>query len=366
MTPIESDRAPGRERPTTPAPIARIIDMKQAMIDADGPLPWRVKPFAMDGSVTLLLGRRGEHKSWLSMFACAAVAGADVDDALSAQPGAALYIDAENGRRRMGRRFTLAGFDSHAFTVANGQGLHLPHDIGQVKALVDHTNAKLVVLDSLRRLAPGMREKESDDTAPIMAALSEMAQQRDIAVVVIHHRSSKPGAPDSRGSSALEDQIDLAWVIEKVAGDPQHATRRRMRNIKMRDDADYQSQWLSFKTVAGFMTIATAEAFGGAGDDAGGEEPINMDEVIAERIRSLAGQVRTDEEKGWTPSRLAAAVGSKQSSGTFQRALDIVLADGWCANGSGKARRIFPNEPRQPRLPLGDGTVGVVDEEGET
>ena len=49
--------------------LRRIVDMAEAMIHAQERLPYRVRPLAMDGMVTLLVGRKGEHKSWLSLFA---------------------------------------------------------------------------------------------------------------------------------------------------------------------------------------------------------------------------------------------------------------------------------------------------------
>jgi hypothetical protein len=255
----DEPRAKMGEQPAHP----RIIDMKQAMVDAAGPLPWRIEPLAMDGSVTLLVGRRGEHKTFLGVFAAAATSSGRAVAGLKPAQGPALYLDIENGRLRMARRFSTVGLPADAFLVANGAGLRLPQHASLIRSLVEETKARLLVLDSLRRFAPAMKENESDTAAPVMAVLAELAQALNVAVVLIHHRSTKPGAPDVRGSSALEDQADMVWVLERLPDDPESATRRRLRCTKMRDDVEPEPLWLSFEQAGDYLTLGGAEPFGG-------------------------------------------------------------------------------------------------------
>lgn len=138
----------------------------------------------------------------------------------------------------MARRFVITDMDAGASVYTDGAGLRLPRDIEQVRMLAAHVGANLVVLDSRRRLAPDMKENDSDSAAPVAAALATLARELGCAVIAIHHRSVKPGAPNSRGSSAPEDQADICWQIEKVHGDPDRRTRRRLRCTKMRPDED--------------------------------------------------------------------------------------------------------------------------------
>ena len=332
----------------------RIIDMTAAMATAGDPLPYRVRPLAIDGYVTLLVGRRGDAKTWLGLLACNAVAnGADLMP-LSCTNGPALLLDAESGPRLLARRFVLLGLGGDAFTVADGMGLRLPQDIDQVRALVDSTGARLVVLDSLRRLTPGAREDKSDDAVPIMESLSVLSRETDAAIVVLHNRSTKPNAPDVRGSSALEDQADVVWVLERLKADPERRTRRRLRCTKMRPDIEPPPLWLDFKTVAGFMTLAAAEPFAGTRDEADSEAaPETAWEVMTDRIRALADQVRRDGD--WPPKQLAAAVGSTPDHGTFRAALGALLEAGeWVAAGQTRARRVRPADSGNSGIPLGD------------
>ena len=155
---------------------ARIIDMEAAIRHGKDPMPWRVACFLADGAVTTMAGVRGGAKSWLAMATCAAVGRGDAVVGMQCTEGTALYIDAENGWRVMGRRFHVR-VDHDAFIVANGMGLRLPKDDETVRALITETSATVCVLDSLRRLAPGAREDKSDDMAPIYSGLSGIAQQ---------------------------------------------------------------------------------------------------------------------------------------------------------------------------------------------
>jgi hypothetical protein len=322
---------------------ARIIDMKKAMADT-GPLPYRVRPFALDATVTLLVGRSGESKTWLGLLACAGVQRG-AEGLLTCRTGKALYLDAENGPKELGRRFTKLGLDHDAFTAADGTGLRLPEDMGVVHSLVTLTGANLLILDSLRRLAPGVREDKSDDIAPLMAALAELARSTGCAIVVIHHRSTKAQAADVRGSSTLEDQSDVVFVLEKVRADPERRTRRRLRCVKMRPDREPPAMWLDFKTVAGYMTMAEAEPFEA-------EDGPPAYEVVAEEIRSLAPET---PHGGWTPKGLAEAVGRRHDDKTFKAALAaLISAHEWRGEGQTSARRIVPATWGTQGTPIGD------------
>ncbi|MGI8712390.1 MAG: AAA family ATPase [Solirubrobacteraceae bacterium] len=314
----------------------RIVDMESAMLQGAEPLAYRVRPIAVDGQVTMIAGRRGESKSWLGLVACAAVQ-AELGDPFSARAGRAIYLDAEMGARMMGRRFVTLGLAPDSFIVADGMGLRLPDDIGVVKDIVQAVGANLIVLDSLRRLTPGKRENDSDDMAPVMAVLGELSRDTECAVLLIHHRSTSINAKDSRGSSAIEDQVDNVFVLEKASGDPESRTRRRLRCVKMRDDAEPASVWLDFKMAAGLMTMGEAEPY----DSGDGEAHVPMFEVVAQEIRDLGGMTPDD---GWQPGELAEAADRRRDDKNFKAALKQLLDAGeWKDNsGNGRARRVYP------------------------
>ena len=278
---------------------ARIIDMEAAIRHGKDPMPWRVACFLADGAVTTMAGVRGGAKSWLAMATCAAVGRGDAVVGMQCTEGTALYIDAENGWRVMGRRFHVSGLDHDAFIVANGMGLRLPKDDETVRALITETSATVCVLDSLRRLAPGAREDKSDDMAPIYSGLSGIAQQTGCALLVLHHRSTKFGAPDMRSSSAIEDQSDLCFVLERARNDPEGKTRKRLRCTKNRLDSEPPARWMRLDHAAGFVTVNEATAYVSADSD---DDAMAAHDDLAKRMRELAAQVVRDgggRRRGW-------------------------------------------------------------------
>lgn len=238
-----------------------LVDMREAMLHADDPVPYLIEPIAVRGLVTVLVGRHSSMKSWLMILGAAAAHGFDEHVAgyrITQCP--ALYIDAEMGSRLMARRFARAGLSDGAFHVADGFRLRLPQSKAKIADLIRRTGARLVVMDSLRRLAPGSRENDSDDMSPIMACLAELSRELDVAIVLIHHRSTKEGAAETRGSSAIEDQADIVLAFEHVKDDPDE-NRRRLRTVKFRPDEEPAPTWV--RLGGGFrFAIEAAEPYG--------------------------------------------------------------------------------------------------------
>jgi hypothetical protein len=338
-----------------------LIDMAEAMKHADAPIPYVVDPIAARGFLTVLAGRPSSLKSFLMMATGdAAHRGGGEVAGMRCEPSTVVYVDAENGPRLMGRRFRDMGIPADGLLVADGTRLRLPRDLSRLRGLIKATGADLVVLDSLRKLAPGKRENESDDMAELIASIAGIARDLDVAIVLIHHRSTKPGAATLRGSSSIEDQADLVFALDRVAGDPDRQ-RRRLKAVKYRIDAEPDPIWLRLN-VGTRIAFSAAEPYESAGGDAADGE--DAAERLAERIDALADQVRRDG--GWAPARLAAAVGSDQRSGTFQRAIKMLLDRGaWQSEGKTSARRLRPSDLRQSRQPYGDGVSGANQDDEE-
>jgi AAA domain len=255
-----------------------LIDMAEAMKLAEEPIVYAINPLAARGFLTVLVGRHSSYKSWLMLVtghACHRGVVAQNADPLggtdSAPPPAKVaelrceatttfYLDAENGPRLMGRRFNDAGIPAEGLLVADGTKLRLPRDLDGLRSLIQETGAELVVLDSLRRLTPGIRENESDDMAAVVADIGTLARDLDVAIVLIHHRSTKKGAADVRGSSSIEDQADLVFALERVDGDPDRQ-RRRLRTVKYRIDEEPRPMWLRMGMVGDCFAIQGADSY---------------------------------------------------------------------------------------------------------
>ncbi len=314
-----------------------LVDMDAAMEAAEQPIEKVIDPFAVRGFLTVVAGQHSSGKSWLlTATGHAAHRGGGEVAGMRCSSTSVLYVDAENGPRLTALRFKAAGIPADGLLVADGTQLRLPRDLDRLRALIEETDVGLVMLDSLRRLAPDVRENESDDMATLIGSLAMLARELDVGIVLVHHASTKRGAATVRGSSSIEDQADMVFTLGRV-GEDRDRERRRMKATKYRIDIEPPPLWLRMGTVAGRFTVSNAEAYQGVDDGPSAEEQ------LAERIDALADQVCTDG--GWAPGRLAVAVGSDQQSGTFKRALKLLEDRGaWRSGGSTRDRRWQPSD----------------------
>jgi hypothetical protein len=343
-----------RDRPDDPAasngakdPLALLVDMREAMTHADEPLPYVVEPIALRGTVTMLVGRHSSMKSWLAQFmAAAAHRGESRRSPACRSTGTPCCTSTRRwARARLGRRFKAHGIPHNAFYVGDGFVMQLPAAEAKLRALLEATGARLLIIDSLRRIAPGVKENDSDAMAPLVAVLARVSRELDVAVVLIHHRSTKPNAAESRGSSSIEDQVDAVFALERVDGDPE-PDRRRLRTIKFRHDEEPEPRWISIRGVDGVMTIAEAEPF--EGEEGAPTAPLF--ELVANRVATFAEQVRQDD--GWSRSQIALRSASRA---TAARSAAPSPRSSCCAAGRKRAPREPPDTTRHllvaPRTP---------------
>jgi AAA domain len=347
---LGQERRPSKKAVGRPAVLDLLVDMEQALEEADQPVPFLADPVAARGCLTLLVAK---HSSFKSMFAmavghCCHAGGGDLAG-IHCERARVLYVDAENGRRIMGRYFKAIGIPADGLLVADGSRIKLPRDLKKLRDLIEATEADLVVLDSLRRLTAGRRESDSDDMAPVIGALAALAHDLDVAIVLIHHRSSKPGAANQRGSSAIEDQADAFFALRRYPG---QRLKLWVVDDKYRMGATPAPLWLTMGELNGVFGLGTTDPVSDADEGEDGAAPTAEADLIV-RIRELADRVAKDG--GWPPKQLAAAVGSDQRSGTFQRSLGELLTTGeWVAEGETRTRRVRPADPAQTQLDTGE------------
>ena len=183
------------------------------------PVSWVVPNFAARGYLTILAGQAGVGKSTLALQLAAHVGSPEAP---------ALYLDVENGPAHLLRlahamAIDLDGvdlIDMHGLALTDGDTLErlTTEILGRgIASIARHgvMGSPIVVLDSLRRFAPGRSENSSDDMAPYVASLTTLARHTRAAVVLIHHSSSKPDAPPLRGSTSIEDQADVVFTLRR-------------------------------------------------------------------------------------------------------------------------------------------------------
>lgn len=298
------------------------LDVARWVEQEPPPIPWRVEGILADGYVTILAGRAGDSKSWLALaWAIGVHSGATVAGC-ECSVGRSLIIDAENGEHQLWRRYQIARGPKSGVAVYDGDGLNLavPEHGEWVARTIREEGANLLVLDGLRTLAPGLEENNGDSVAPVMASVRRIARSTQAAILLLHHRGKDLAG--YRGHSALRDQTDNLFVLERNRSDPENRTRRLLhadpaRDGKMRIGPEPEDRWLHIDPSGGMLSIDIADA------PAGVESAPTRDEKLAGEILNLLHGAQ-DALSG---SYIARSFGRDKSDGTVRRILDSLAAE---------------------------------------
>lgn len=167
------------------------------------------------GSVTLLGGEPGIGKSTLLLQALAAI---------SARGGRSLLVSAEESASQVRLRAQRLGADASSLWLA------AETDLARVVAAVGEVIPEIVVIDSIQAIADAELGSAPGSVAQVQAcahALTAMAKQRNVAVVLVGHVTKDGGLA---GPRALEHLVDTVLAFE---GDRHHSLRL-LRALKHR------------------------------------------------------------------------------------------------------------------------------------
>jgi len=331
----------------------RVLDVAALLAAPDTPVPWRCEGLAADGFLTVVAGRGGEGKSWLTLaLACGVARGQDAAG-IPCKKGKAILFDAENGANLIARRLRAAGVtsDLDVQPVEVG-GLSFAKDADWFRTIIDEHQPQLVVFDSLRVLSSGVKESDSDAMEPVVTRLKQLARETGCAIVLVHHRGKADGS-EYRGSSVILDQADLMFTLGRVAGDPEGRHRRKIETVKCRIDEEPAPRWVAIHAdrALRLVTIDEAEPFEGEGAR---RRDTLRDDVLA--------QITGISQSG---ARIARALGRGKADGTVRRVLDDLQADGLAekrADGWGLPTSVAKgtgNPGNPPEMSMDTGNQGL-------
>ena len=211
-------------------------------------LPFLVKDILPFGA-TLCIGRAKDGKSLAMWNLSMAVAeGGWAFGRYRAQQGDVLYLALEDGERRAKQRLTDQMQALGLTTPPNrlslvlwdaprlGEGL----EEALTQWLDTHNEAKLIIIDILEKVRPRRTRNGSvyQDDYLALAPLQRLAQERGIAIVIVHH-ANKGKADDFRdaisGSMSLAGAADTLWVLQRLAGEADAALRVTGRDVETLD-----------------------------------------------------------------------------------------------------------------------------------
>lgn len=187
-----------------------------------------IVPGYVYGGFTVLAGRQKLGKTWLGIdWAVAVATGGVALGSIDCTEGDVLYIDMENGPRRIQSR--IRALFPHDTTLPDMSRLEWvtdapPLDKGFMERLeqwrLSVADPRLVVIDVLQRIKPaGIASRNAyENDYSIWAPLQKWATAHSVAVVGLHH-TKKGGADDPlealSGSNGLSACADTTIVLDQ-------------------------------------------------------------------------------------------------------------------------------------------------------
>jgi len=215
------------------------------------PVDWIVDGLISAGSVNIFYGEGGSKKTYtlLDMMVC--VSNGDDWIGFKTKKSNTLIVDEESGKHRILRRMgdTLRGHNADGFTPIHAISL-AGFDLGETSWIleltnqINVTNSKLIIIDALADVMPGRDENLVKDVQPIFLALRKIAEDLQVAIIIIHHANKSNGA--YRGSTSIKGAIDLLIQVES---EPKNDLIT-FKTIKARD-----TEPINFAARANFMTL---------------------------------------------------------------------------------------------------------------
>jgi hypothetical protein len=206
------------------------LDLSEVLSGPIPETPWRWQGWLAEGDLAILAGDPGVGKSIIGLLLADAIRrGADFLGE-PCERGRVGILDLENPASEAIKRLRRAGL-----TTEDHDGLfyfHAPSiDIGSragldvLAEMVDRYELDVLIIDSLRRAAPGLDENDSAAVSSVLSPLRALSADSGRTIVLAHHSRKRQtdGATEAgqmvRGSLDLVASVDvLLYVRAKEAG----------------------------------------------------------------------------------------------------------------------------------------------------
>jgi hypothetical protein len=199
----------------------------------DVTVSWLIANLLPRQSITLLHGRGGVGKTWLSLLIASAVSKGGLFMGLETEQAPVIYVDFENSLPVLVERVKTVGANEVIFWHPSVAELTPPRLDGnrweQYRAL---PAGALLIFDSLRA-SQDLDENSSRDMAFIMTRLKEL-RDAGFSILLLHH-TPKGNDRAYKGSTAILDLADHVLGFNKVRKDNHEA--------EVLDDEDMNAHW---------------------------------------------------------------------------------------------------------------------------
>lgn len=163
----------------------------------------------------------------------------------------------------------------------------------EIEQFVHDNEIGLLVLDTMRRMTPGIEENSSTEMGAAMAQVDGIRERQQCSILWVHHTGHIGSR--TRGTSSIEDDSDICWIIELESGDSRQADNKRiLKQRKVKDGELAADRVLVFKEElvetrrgqkkSGWVEVAPGEHTGGRKKVG---EPANTDLVDRRIINAV-------------------------------------------------------------------------------
>jgi len=187
-------------------------------------LEWLIPNVFVKGGIHFVSSPAAGAKSWLMLdLARCVVSGLPWLDQFEMQPGAVLYIDEEMGENNTSTRIKKLDFQRDLpFYYIGKQGLRLNNaaDRAFIIEAIETLDIKLICLDTLTGLIPGLKENENEHVSILRSYFNNFTTTG--ATLLVAHHDRKGGQGDSNtphermaGGRDFGAMADMAYGIDK-------------------------------------------------------------------------------------------------------------------------------------------------------
>ena len=280
-------------------------------MDEDTDYEWIVDKLIPKGGITLLYGRGGIGKTWLSLQMCKAIAEGQPFCGLETTKCPVIYVGFEDPRRVIIKRLKILGA-SKDFKIwhvdLDFPPPHLDSKDSEWQIYKKLPSGSLIVIDTLRA-AHSKDENSSQDMAKIMERLKEL-RRKGITIVLLHH-TPKSSEEIYKGSTAILDLVDHELCLEKL----------KEEDNKENEDMDMGIYRLGTKQKTRFEPVEIFLSFNGQGFELAQDPKLqklyDLFEIIREKGKPLQQDILKEakEQLGWSQNKTRRIL--EKGEGTF-------------------------------------------------
>ena len=215
--------------PRTGGRALEALDLSEML---SGPIPqisWLWRNWVALNDLVMVIGDPGVGKSYLCLALALAVRAGAVFLGSETHKGRVGIIDVENPRADVHVRLHALGL--RADNTEGMSYIHMPtltiarpEGLAALDATVQLYDLDVLVLDSFRRLAPGIDENDSAAVSAILTPLRKICHDHSVTMLIIHHARKRGEGPTdagqmTRGSGEFMAAPDTQIFLRSKAGD---------------------------------------------------------------------------------------------------------------------------------------------------